>query len=180
MSSAPRSAKIPVFFHLKLVGKISVVLALTAATGLTLVIARLVSEKGTSYREIISAYGVAHENLLLALLVFGLAMVVVAAMATWLVTLYASFGFAGPLYRFSRNLELVTEQGPVEPVPLRATDQFQRECAAFRDSVNELRRHYSDLTDLVQQFECALTDNDPGELSLLLDRLQEVERRARL
>jgi hypothetical protein len=180
MTSTPRLAKLPVFFYLKLVGKISAVLALTAAAGLALVIALLVNDKGASYREIISVYGVAHENLQLALLVFGLVMVVVAAMATRLVTLYASFGFAGPLCRFSRNLELVTEQGPVAPVPLRATDQLQRECAAFRNSVSELRRHYSDLTGLVQQIENALTRSDAGELELLLARLQEAERRARL
>ena len=180
MTSIPDSAKLPVFFYLKLVGKISVALALTAAAGLTLVIALLVSDKGANYREIISAYGVAHENLLLAILVFGLAMVAVAAIATWLVTLYASFGFAGPLYRFSRNLELVTEQGPVAPVPLRAADQLQRECDAFRDSVGELRRHYAELTNLVQQFETASAGDDADKVRLVLARLQDAERRARL
>jgi len=180
MTSTPRSVKISVFFHLKLVGKISAALALTAAAGLAMVIALLASDKGANYREIIAAYGVAHENLQLALLVFGLAMVVVAALTTWLVTLYASFGFAGPLYRFSRNLELVTEQGPVAPVPLRAADQLQRECDAFHDCVGELRLHYSDLTDLVLRFESAMAGGDTDELRLALARLQDAERRARL
>ena len=180
MTSTPKSAKIPFFFHLKLVGKISAALALTSAAGLAMVIALLTSDKGANYREIIAAYGVAHENLQPALLVFGLAMVVVAALTTWLVTLYASFGFAGPLYRFSRNLELVTEQGPVAPVPLRAADQLQRECDAFRDSVGELRRHYAELTDLVQQFETASAGDDADKIRLALARLQDAERRARL
>jgi hypothetical protein len=180
MTSTPETAKLPVLFYLKLVGKISAALALVAAAGLAVVIFLLIGGKGANYREIISTYSIAHENLQPALLVFGLVMIAVAAIATWLVTLYASFSFAGPLYRFSRNLKLVAEQGPVVPVPLRATDQLQRECDAFRDSVGELRRHYSELAELVQQFEAALTSGDAGERRHVLARLQEAERRARL
>lgn len=180
MTLTPGTAKLPVFFYLKLVGKISAVLALTAAAGLAIVIALLVSDKGISYRGIISAFSVAHENLQPALLIFGLVMVAVAAVATWLVTLYASFSFAGPLYRFSRNLEFVTEQGPVTPLSMRATDQLQRECDIFHGSVDELRRHYSELTDLVQQFETASTNGDADECQRALTQLQKAEQRARL
>lgn len=180
MTLTPGTAKLPVFFYLKLVGKISATLALTAVAGLAIVIVLLVSDKGANYRGIISAYSIAHENLQSALLIFGLVMVAVAAIATWLVTLYASFSFAGPLYRFSRNLEFVTEQGPVTSLSLRGTDQLQRECNIFRGSVDELRRHYSELTDLVQQFETVSTSGDADERKRVLVRLQEAERRARL
>ncbi len=180
MIPTPRRAKFPVFFHLKLVGKISAVLALAATAGLLLLIAVLVSDKGASYREIVGAYGLAQENLLPALLVFGLVMVVVAAITTWLLTLYASFGFAGPLYRFSRNLELAVDRGPVEPIPLRATDQLQRECAVFRDAVGELRNHYADLAALTAKLEVAQAGGDAGEFKLALARLQEAAGRARL
>lgn len=180
MIPTPRCARFPTFFHLKLVGKISAALALAATAGLVLLITALVSDKGASYREIVGAYGLAHENLLPALLVFGLAMVAVAAIATWLLTLYASFSFAGPLYRFSRNLELVVERGPVEPIPLRATDQLQRECAIFRDAVGELRSHYADLAELIAELEVAQAAGDAGEFKRVLARLQEVASRARL
>lgn len=180
MTLTPGTAKLPVFFYLKLVGKISAVMALTAAAGLAIVIALLVSDKGASYSGIISAFSVAHENLQPALLIFGLVMVAVAAVATWLVTLYASFSFAGPLYRFSRKLKFVTEQGPETSFSLRGTDQLQRECDIFRGSMDELRRHYSELTGLVQQFETVSMSGDTDECQRVLVRLQEVERRARL
>ncbi len=180
MTSKPETAKLPVLFYLKLVGKISAALALTAVAGLAVIVFTLIGGKGANYREIISTYSVAHENLQPALLVFGLVIVAVAAIATWLVTLYASFSFAGPLFRFSRNLKLVAEQGPVAPIPLRATDQLQRECDAFRESVGELRRHYSELTGLVQQYEAALMRGDAIERQQVLARLKEAERRAHL
>jgi hypothetical protein len=182
VTNAGSQHKPHVFFHLRLVGKISVSIAATAALGLTLLVALLVHEKGANYREMIGAFGLARENLGPALLLFGLAMALVAGIVTWLVTLYASFSFAGPLYRFSRNLELVTEQGPVAPVPLRGSDRLQRECNSFRDAVAKLREHYGDLRVLSGQVEQALEhgSGDHEAVRQLIARLKETESRVRL
>jgi hypothetical protein len=182
VTSAASDLKPPVFFHLQLVGKISTVVAATAAAGFLLVVTVLVSDKGGSYRALIGAYGLARENLAPALLVFALVMGLVAGIATWLVTLYASFSFAGPLYRLSRNLELVTAQGPVVPVPLRGTDRLQRECDSFRDAVAKLREHYRDLRVLVGQIDHALQEGstDHAVIRQLSARLQETASRVRL
>jgi hypothetical protein len=182
VTSADSQHKPPAFFHLQLVGKIALSIAATAAAGLILVVALLASVKGSSYREIIGAYGLARENLGPALLVFGLVMASVAGIATWLVTLYASFSFAGPLYRFSRNLEMVTEQGPIAPMPLRGSDRLQRECNSFRDAVAKLREHYGDLRVLTGQIEQAIESGsaDPDAVRQLIARLKETERRVRL
>lgn len=183
MSQARGHHRPPVFFHLKLAGKVSLGIAAAAAAGLALVVVALVGHAGNSYRQAIGAYGLARENLAPALLLFGLAMVALAGIATWLITLYASFRFAGPLYRFSRNLELVTEQGPAaRPVPLRGSDDLQHECEVFRVSVATLNRHYDELRLLAQQaqLEAGFAAADGEPLHQALARLREAERRVRL
>ena len=182
MTRPPRLAP-PVFFHLKLAGKISLAIAAAAAVGLLLVVVLIAGRGGDSYRQAVAAYGVARENLAPALLVFGLAMAAVAGIATWLVTLYGTFRFAGPVYRFSRNLELVIDQGTkAQPLPLRGDDELQRECQVFRAAVAGLDGHYRELRTLLEEVErgVAAGSADPVQLRQAIARLKEAESRVRL
>ncbi len=178
----PRRPGPPVFFHLRMAGRISLAIAVAGAAGLALVVLLIAGGSAESYRQAVGAYGVARENLGLALLLFGLAMAVVAGIATWLVTLYGTFRFAGPLYRFSRNLELVTEMGAAaQPLPLRRDDELQRECQAFRASVAALQEHYGSLQALAAEAKGLATGTaDPGLLEQAIARLKEAESRVRL
>jgi hypothetical protein len=177
-----REHKPSITFHLRLVSKIAASIAAISGIGLALVVALLIDDRAGSYRQFIATYGFARENLASALLLFGLVMVVVSATVTWLVTLYASFSFAGPIYRFCRNLELVTARGPVPPVPLRGSDRLQQQCSNFSRAVANLREHYSDLRVLTGQIEQAATKSaiEPGAVRQLIGRLKETGQRVRL
>ena len=172
----------PFFFHLKRVAGIALSVSVAACAGLFVVLLLVIDDIGTSYGNLIGSYSLASRNLGWVLLVFGLAIVAVAGVATWLISLYSTFRIAGPLFRFARNLEMEIERGPVAPAPIRGTDQLQREWQAFDASVAALRRHYHELRQAVnearQSMDAGATRRKSG--SQAIARLTEVERRARL
>lgn len=172
----------PVFFHLKRVAGIALSVSVAACAGMLGVLMLVTDDKGTSYGQIIGTYSLTGRNLSWGLLVFGLAIVAFAGVTTWLISLYSSFRIAGPLYRFSRNLEMEIERGPVALVPIRRTDQLQREWKEFDASVAALRGHYDELRRALEEAELSLPADPAGAASLsqAIARLQEIERRVRL
>lgn len=172
----------PVFFHLKLVARIALHVGAVACAGLLLTLFLITYEEGGRYEEVIVAYSLTARNLGFALLVFGLAIVASAGITTWLISLYSSFRIAGPLYRLSRNLEMEIERGPVAPVPIRKTDQLQREWREFDASVAALRGHYDDMRQALDGHKSPQTGaGDPlTPLHETVARLKEIDRRVRL
>jgi hypothetical protein len=118
------------------------------------------------------------------MLAFGLAMASFAGITTWLFALCASFRIAGPLYRISRDLEQLIEQGAIAPAPIRATDSLQREWKAFEASVAALRTQHEDLRQVLGEVEHALrTDTatkDRASVIAAIARLKQTEQRVRL
>ena len=179
----PVQNEAPVLFHAKWVGKIALSVASIAWIGLLLAIFLITDENGTDYAHIISSHSLTSQSLGPAILVFGLVMVVVASISTWLIALYSSFRVAGPLFRFSQNLKGIIENAFAVPMAIRNTDMFQREWHQFDASQEKLREHYGSLRKELQQFEQNLlesTEYDTVSLDQSLARLQEVERRVQL
>lgn len=171
-----------IFFHLKLVAKIALSVGAVACAGLLVVLLLITDDKGSSYGQIISAYSLARQQLEPAMLVFGLTAIVFAGITTWLIALYSSFRIAGPLFRFSRNLEMEIKRGSAAPVPIRSTDQLQCEWREFDASVTALRGHYAALREALDDVRQSLQDgaDPPAGMRQAVDRLKEVEHRARL
>ena len=173
----------PVMFHAKWVAKIALSVAAVAWIGLLLAIFLVTDENGTDYAHIISSNSLTRQSLGPAILVFGLVMVVVASISTWLIALYSSFRIAGPLFRFSQNLKVIIENPFAVPMAIRNTDMFQREWHKFDASQARLREHYGYLRENLDQCEQSLRDGvepDTVALQQALSGLQEVERRVQL
>lgn len=171
----------PGFFHLQQVAGIALCVSVAACAGMLVVLLLVTDDRGGSYWQAIGAYSLTSQNLGWGLLVFGLAMVAFAGITTWLISLYSTFRIAGPLFRFSRNLEMAIERGPIAPAPIRRTDQLQREWKEFDASVAALRGHYDELRQAVKEtrrlLQAGATQREsPGQA---LARLTEAERRAR-
>lgn len=170
-------------FHAKWVAKIALSVAAVAWIGLLLAIFLITDENGADYAHIISSHSLTRQSLGPAILVFGLAMVIVASISTWLIALYSSFRIAGPLYRFSQNLKSIIENAFAVPMAIRNTDMFQSEWHNFDASQTKLREHYGSLREKLDQCEQSLRDgSEPHTVSLqqALSRLKEVERRVQL
>lgn len=174
--------RLSIGFHVAQVGKISLSIASVAGAGLLVALAFLVDDKGISYGQIISAERLTHHNLGPAMLVFALAMIAFAGIATWLVSLQASFRVAGPIYLLSRHLELVGDHSPIRPRPIRGTDLHQCHWQEFGGSVGVLADHYGDMHRLLKEIDRRLQDGpaDQADLQQVFAQLKEAACRGRL
>lgn len=173
----------PVLFHAKLVAKIALSVGAIAGIGVLLAIFLITDDKGTDYAHIVLTYSLTEQSLGPAILVFGLVMVVLASISTWLFTLYGSFRIAGPLYRFSQNLNSIIKNTFAVPVAIRQADLLQREWKEFEASQAKLREHYACLREALNNCEQALqgtADIDAVSLTQALERLRGIERHAQL
>lgn len=181
--SAARHDEPHMLFHLKLVGKIALLVGLAACVGLVLTLMSASAESGASYAEIIRSYNLTRQHLGPALLVAALFIAAFAAVITWLISLYSSFRVAGPLFRFSRNLELEIRQGPTAPVPIRKNDSLQQEHAQLKRGIDSLQSHYGAIRQAMDQAAAALDSGDKDkwpEVLAAIARLKELDSRVRL
>ncbi len=178
MSSPPTDK--PNLFHLKWVAKIALLMAAVAAVGLLLVVFLATDDKGASYVSIISSHSLTQQNLVPAMGVFALLTVVVAAVFTWLIALYASFRIAGPLFRFAQNLKVIIKDSFAVPMAIRQTDMLQREWHEFETGQARLRMHYRELREALDKYRTALSQDKSDQAAAALADLQEVERRVQL
>ena len=170
----------------ELVAKVGMSVAVASCLGLGLLLVLIwdSSGRGSGYGKLIGTLGMAGQRLGPAMLVFGLAMIIFAGITTWLLSLYASFRIAGPLYRISRDLELQVEPGSIAPVPIRTTDGLQGEWKGFEASVAALRAQHEELRKALGDVEKALGKNTVtagvAPIELAIAHLKKVEQRVRL
>lgn len=179
-SNMRKSQHVHVAPDVRMVAKISLSVAVASFLGLLLVLILVSDDKARGYRQSISAFVLTREHLDSAMLVFGLALISFAGSIAWLFSIYASFRIAGPLYRISRNLELLIDDGLAAPQPIRHTDSLQQEWREFEASSQDLRAQHDKLRQALGEVEKALAPNSETEgstdLATGIARLKKVEQ----
>ncbi|WP_210397870.1 hypothetical protein [Motiliproteus sediminis] len=168
----------PQFNSLKLVGKISLWFSLVAFIGLTAVVI-LAGVPEADYLETLRSLSNTRDRLPLVMLAGGLVLAVGTGVTTWLITLYSTFRVAGPLYRFSRNLESGIRSGKVPQIRIRGNDQLQQECDLLQQSVGQLYAHYRHIDALTVAALNAGKAGDREQTRALLKELGEQQGRVR-
>lgn len=164
--------------RLHLVAKIALIVGGVSCLAMLLALNFITDKSGVSYDTIIRSYSLSRQHLGPTLLVEGLCLVAFAGVFTWLVALYAGFYIAGPLYRFSRNLEDFIKQGPVTPKPTRSQDKLKHEEQQILRSIAKLQNHYGAMRAAT---EAALAQIDAQQNpAAAIAQLKELERVARL
>lgn len=164
--------------RLHLVAKIALIVGVVSCLAMVLALNFITDKSGVSYDTIIRSYSLSRQHLGPTMLVGGLCLVSFAGVFTWLVSLYAGFYIAGPLYRFARNLEDFIEQGPITPLPTRQKDKLKREEQQILRSIVKLQSHYGAMRAAT---ETALAQIDAQQdPSAAIAQLKELERAARL
>ncbi len=166
---------VPVSMHLQLIGKVALVTSGVAASMLLIVILFVGAEGGDTYLEVLQSQSISQSNLGIVMLITGLLLVVFVAVVTWMVTLYASFRVAGPLFRFCRDLELspITDR----PIGIRKDDYLQEVSEELLETVAVLRSHYKELEAVISQTSDAYQGSNKKKLAELLVTLKELEGR---
>ena len=175
-----KSQHVHVAPDVRMVAKIGLSVAVASFLGLLLVLIFVSDDKARGYRQSISAFVLTRENLDSAMLVFGLALVSFAGSIAWLFSIYASFRIAGPLYRISRNLELLIDDDLATPLPIRHTDCLQQEWSEFEASFSAVRAQHDVLKRALDEVEQALPPlseiEDSTALATCIARLKKAEQ----
>ncbi|MEH6471264.1 MAG: hypothetical protein V7752_08440 [Halopseudomonas sp.] len=170
------------FDQLRLVGNISLWFSLVAGVGL-LAVVWIAGSSSDDYVDQIQNLAATRRNLPFVMLSGGLLLAIGTGITTWLITLYSTFRVAGPLYRFSKNLEAGVMKGEVPRISIRRSDHLQAENQLLQDSVSTLYQHYSCLDQaaeqLVKQLDPHLLELNDAELEASIGRLRDIEQRAR-
>ncbi len=151
---------------------IALLTGLAAAIVLGGLIHYLSTESGTNYSEIIRAHWLAQSHLVPALWIAGLFLLALVALITGLIAIYSSFRIAGPLYRFSCNLE-VSEKHSI--IGIRQDDCLQDVSRQLQDSIRSLDTHRLTIQEQIKKAEACLQSPDEAaaaEYAALIKQLK--------
>lgn len=171
--------KCRLLYYLKIIGIVALVAGGLSLATLLLVLIFINDNTGASYLDFVRSGSITRQSLGPAMLLAGLFLVSVTAAITWLISLYASFRIAGPLFRFSRNMEILIKSGAVTPTPIRKEDQLQEEARQFARSVELLQGHYREM-GAAADHALTLIDSGGHGIGQPLAKLRELDHRVRL
>jgi len=166
--------------HLKLVGKVALITGITAAILLVILVLFVSQDNGTRYREIIQAYSVTQAHLTSVMTLAALLLITIVGLSVGLIALYSSFRIAGPLYRFSRNLQAADSM--TQATGIRKEDALHALAGELHESANSLEQHYGLLRAQLEAVQslAAQSPIDPGHLSEAISALKAIESSVRL
>lgn len=163
---------------LKLVSRFALYTSVVAVVLLVVSVMFLTDKMGTSYAEIIYAHSFSQKHLKPVLLISGLCLLSFVAFITWLFTVYSTFRIAGPLYRFSRNLEQAADGIP--PLGLRKDDALQDISEQLKQSVSSLHSHYREIDRQINELLYQIDIKDDKDLDKNLVKLSTLIKKANL
>ena len=164
--------------RLRVTAKVAISVSLLSALILLMVLYFvLIDHSEKNYLEAIASLTRSQQQLAVAMFVAGALILILAGIITWLVTLYFSHRIAGPIYRFTKNLELEIEKGPVSTIAIRKEDSLQALSTKLETAARGLSRYYDSQKEIVDQI-YRLVDGeyevDGKEFSKRIDKLQET------
>lgn len=169
-----------IFFHLKLVAKISLAVGAIAIIALVIALTMVTDQSGETYSAIVQVQHLKSENLGKVMLIAGLVLVSITGLVTWLIALYSSFRIAGPLYRFSQNLRLAATDESAPLINLRKGDSLRAESEMIKQTVQILRAHHAEAVATAGQLRDAIARGDEAAYAQSVARLRILDAKVRL
>ena len=169
-----------IFFHLKLVARISLAIGLIAVITLIIALVLITDQGGESYSVIVQTQYLKSENLGKVMLLAGLVLVTITGLATWLITLYSSLRIVGPLYQFSQNLPLAMTDESAALVDIRKGDSLQQKAEMITQTVLSLRTYHGAVNAILSQTSDALAAGDEPGYAQSVARLRMLDEKVRL
>lgn len=166
--------------HLKLVAKVAIITGLAAAISLFFLVFFVAGESGASYLEIIQDHTVTRAHLRPVMTLAALILLMLVGFSVGIVALYTSFRVAGPLYRFTRNLQSPAKVSDQRLI--RHDDALHGVAAELHESRQSLEQHYQLLGERVAAalHVLATSEAQPDRLHDALGELKAVESSVRL
>ncbi|RZI42005.1 hypothetical protein EGT07_15500 [Herbaspirillum sp. HC18] len=169
-----------IFFHLKLVAKVSLGVGIVAVLSLLISLLLVSGPTEETYAAIVRSNSVTRAGLGKVMLVIGLMLVAVAGVITWLIALYSSFRVAGPLYRFAQNLQLAGASDSSKLIELRKGDALTEQAGHIKQAVAALREHFTDVERIAAEAAVALEKGDDASYADAVARLKKLDEKVRV
>jgi len=169
-----------IFFHLKLVAKISLGVGTVAVLSLLISLLLISGPTNDTYSAIIRSNSMTRDNLGTVMLTIGLMLVAIAGVITWLITLYSSFRIVGPLYRFTQNLKLAGTSDSSQLIELRKGDALGAQSANIKMAVSTLRDHYATVQQVSEEALAAFEKGDTAAYKDAVSRLRALDGQVRV
>ncbi len=117
-----------------------------------------------------------------AILISGLIVVVFVGLMTWLISIYSSAKISGPLYRFSKNIELTIEHNSAPHIKIRTHDKLHAEADLLETAIFHLNQHYQALNHVAEEIQELLKEDsiNRSKLAAKIHELKITERRIQL
>lgn len=165
--------------RLALVAKLALAVGFVAAATLVILLQYLTNQSDGDYWDLIRSHATTRRQLQTSIWVAGLWLVGFAGIFTWFVALVFSFRIAGPLFRFSRNLEqAINNQGA--PSPIRDSDALQEESRLVLAALSRVRGHNKTMNAMIGEALAKPQTPTPEEIAELIDKLERAESNVRL
>ncbi len=164
--------------RLRLAAKVA--LSVSLLSSLVLFIALyflLIDSSEKDYLQTIMSLTQSQQQLTVAMLIGAALVFSLAGLLTWLFTLYFSHRIAGPIYRFTRNIEMEIAEGPVKTIDIRKEDNLQALSKKLGETVALLQQRYSSQLSIVDEIEHHINStrsNEADEYSGLLQKLKNT------
>ncbi|MDO9063660.1 MAG: hypothetical protein Q7U25_00450 [Sulfuricella sp.] len=169
------------FYYLKIIGSLALAGGGISFATLLLLLAFVSDNSGAAYWDIVKSGSITRQSLGPSMLLAGLFLASAGAAITWLISLYASSRIAGPLFRLSRNMEILIGSGDATLTPLRKKDLLQEEARQLVRSVNLLQGHYREIGAAADNALALIDSGGRGRgLAQSLTKLRELDRRVQL
>lgn len=169
-----------IFFHLKLVAKISLGVGAVAVLSLLISMLLVSGPIDENYAQIIRSNSITRAHLGKVMLMIGLMLVAIAGVITWMIALYSSFRIAGPLYRFSQNLKLASASDSAPLINLRQGDSLLPQADNIKQAVATLRDHYAEVEQAAREASAALERGDAAAYADAMARLKVLDEKVRV
>ena len=166
--------------HLKLVAKVALITGVAAAILLFFLVFFVSEDAGSTYLEIIQDHSITRAHLRPVMTLAALVLLMLVGFVVGFIALYSSFQVAGPLYRFTRNLQSATPLSGHQGI--RHDDALHGVADELHESAQTLEHHYQQLSERITDVLESLTaaEINPDQVSDALDELKAVESSVRL
>ncbi|MBF0283238.1 MAG: hypothetical protein HQL51_02135 [Magnetococcales bacterium] len=149
---APEMEDLPPMVHrLRRVGRIALLVGMVALIALVGMLLLVASGRGEDYAAVIGNVSLSRRQLGPAMVLTGLIIVALGGVITWSIALYSTLRVAGPLFRFTKDLDRMIADGPLPPAKNREDDDLHKARHELAQAAGALQEHYdqiSELTDL--------------------------------
>lgn len=161
--------------HIRIVTKIALITGLSAAIALISIAWWSSSPDDNSYFQLIQSQSITQKTFGSVFIVTATLLLLFVSLLTWLVAVYSSFRFAGPLYRFRHNFQAILEGN--KTTPIRKDDHFQAEHGKLEQKLSDLQMYYRDIQQLARQAKDKIEDPNPKKDNELQSYIVKLSNR---